>query len=120
MPNVSKNYTCIMNDTINIEAALRKFNVSTSDEGKTLVYGFRYIKPTGEMGEKICFKKHSNKMRGTKKAQSEEDRKGGYNLKRNGAMLVHDVETDSPKRLTVAHLIEFKDNNSSKWKKIIH
>ena len=109
-----------MNDTINIENALRKFNVSTSEEGKTLVYGLRYVKANGEIGEKLCFKKHGNKMRGTKEAQQKEDSHVFKNFKRDGLMMVQDTLTDKPRNLKVRHLIGFKDNNSDKWQQIIH
>lgn len=109
-------------NTIDINTVLHKFSESIDDNGVPKSFGFRFIKTDGTRSEiPSCFKKLSSKLDGMKMAKNEAVKpRANHNLKKNGQIMVVDVQADHPKNLKVAHLTHFKDHNSTQWQVIVH
>lgn len=104
---------------IDIGTVLNKLN-DTVDEGTQAVknYGLRFLKQNGETREVRCRKNVKSPRQGMKG----KDPRGKelYNLKRNGLMLIQDIDIDEPRSIKVSMIYGFRDYQSSKWLNVFH
>lgn len=109
-----------MMQQIDIGTVLNKFD-DTVDEVLSIVkdYGIRFITSEGRL----------RTLRGRKNVKSPKqqlakplDPRGGvqYNLKRNGIMLIQDLDIAEPRACKVPMVCAFKDFQSSTWLTVFH
>jgi hypothetical protein len=107
-------------EKIDIGSVLNHFD-DTVDVSNSAVkeYGIRFITSKG------CVRT----MRARKNVKSPKqqlrkplDPRGGvtWNLKRNGTMLVHDLDLDQPRAVKTATVFGFKDFKSNTWLNVTH
>jgi hypothetical protein len=111
-------YRKIMNQ-IGIENVLVKLNDTVDNQTTTVkTYGLRFITKEGEQREITCRK--STKM--PKVEVSDQDKRGQqyYNLKRNGILLLEDINAGHPRSIKAAMIYGFRDYQSPIWLNVFH
>jgi len=105
---------------IDIGSVLRKFD-DTYDEVDMNVkeYGIRLITTDGRLRTMRCRK---NVIAPKMQLRKPIDAKGKtmFNLKRNGTMLVHDLDIDEPRSVKVFAISHFKDFKQTEWATVKH
>jgi hypothetical protein len=107
-------------NVIDIGTVLNRFD-DTYDEQNNLVKSFciKFITEDGRVRSMHCRKgvkapkqqlKNGNQDRG----------KFRFNLKRNGSILLHDIDINESRSPKVAMIFMFKDFNSTEWLKVFH
>ena len=105
---------------IDIGTVLRHFDDTVDEEDLAVKnYGIRFITSDGRLRTMQCRKNVKDPKRGLRKELSEKGRVM-FNLKRNGTMLVQDLEIDQPRAVKVASMTQFKNYNSTEWTNIYH
>jgi len=105
---------------IDIGTVLRHFD-DTVDEMDLSVkeYGIRFITADGRLRTMRARKNVKEPKRGMRKPLANKGRVM-YNLKRNGTMLVQDLELNEPRAVKVAAITAFRDYNSPEWHNVFH
>lgn len=105
---------------IDIGTVLNKFN-DTVDErtSETKAFGIKVLTATGEVREMVC-RKNVKSPKARLESEPEERGKMNYNLKKNGVMLVQDLEAMAPRSVKVACILQFKDFLSNHWEDVRH
>jgi len=105
---------------MDIGTVLNKFDDTVDELNATVKeYGIRFITTAG------CIRT----MRARKNVKSPNQRLGKpleergkkmFNLKRNGLMLLHDLEINQPRTIKVATIFSFRDFNQTTWTNVRH
>ena len=95
-----------VNDTVDVENSIVK------------TYGVRFINAEGEKREINC-RKYTKSPKQNMDGKDERG-KDFYNLKRNGIIMLWDVDAGHPRSVKTAMLYGFCDFQSSIWLKIFH
>jgi hypothetical protein len=108
-------------NTIDIGTVLNKFD-DTYDERDSAVkeYGIRFITEDGRLRTMRCRKGVKAPRQQLTEGGNQERGKFRYNLKRNGTILVHDLDINESRSPKVAMICQFKDFNSNTWLKVYH
>lgn len=108
---------------IDIGSVLNHFD-DTVDEHTTAVkeYGIRFITQDGRLRTMRARKnvKSPKQELVNGKGQTQERGKFKYHLKRNGAILLHDLDIDKARTIKVATICGFRNFNSSTWLRVYH
>ncbi|MCZ8021212.1 MAG: hypothetical protein O9302_00335 [Cyclobacteriaceae bacterium] len=103
---------------IGIDKVLQLFDDTYNEQSlKVNEYAIRFITEDGRVRTMRCKKRLKAPKQGLQKPTSERG-KMKYNLKRNGNMLVEDVETNEPRTIKPAMLFEIKTEKG--WEAIYH
>lgn len=106
-------------EVIDIGTVLAKFD-DTIDEVSHAVkeFGIRFITSEGRVR---TMRARKNVKSPSLKIQTPEERgKLMYNLKRNGVMLLEDLDINEPRSVKVAMIFGFRDFSSSTWLRVKH
>ncbi len=104
---------------IDIGTVLNHFDDTVDERDLTVKeYGIRFITGDGRLRTMRARKNVKSPKQGLVSKQKRG--KGLFNLKRNGTMLVHDLDLDKPRTIKVATFCAFKDFNSQTWLTIRH
>ncbi len=105
---------------IDIGSVLNRFD-DTADEITSAVkeYCIRFFTAEGKLR---TMRARKNVKAPQQRLSKPLDNRGGitWSLKRNGTILLHDLDVDSPRTVRVATIIAFKDFHSSNWQKVYH
>lgn len=104
---------------IGIDVVLNKLNDTYDEQNLELKsYGLRFLNAQGETREIICRKFTKD---ATKKVDGVRERgKQFYNLKRNGILMVEDMDSNHPKAIKPAMIYGFKDFQAEHWINVFH
>ena len=105
---------------IDIGSVLNRFD-DTIDEHDNAVkeYGIRFITSDGRLRTMRARKNIKAPKQELSQAPQERG-KFKYNLKRNGVMLLHDLDLDEPRTVKVATMFAFRNFNEKVWHRIYH
>jgi hypothetical protein len=105
---------------IDIGSVLRHFD-NTVDEMDLTVkeYGIRFITADGRLRTMRARKNVKEPKRGLRQPL-ENKGKVLFNLKRNGTMLLQDLDVNEPRAVKVAAICQFKESNSQEWHNVFH
>src|SRR5688572_23332453 len=100
---------------IDIGTVLAKFDDTVDEISHTVKdYSIRFITSDGRLRTMLA-RKNVKSPQAQLQSPLEEKGKVMYNLKRNGVMLLHDMEKDAPRTVKVATIFEFRDFNQQWW-----
>lgn len=107
-------------NVIDIGTVLNHFDDTVDEQDLTVKeYGIRFITADGRL-RTMRARKNVKSPKQQLRAPHQERGKGLYSLKRNGTMLVHDLDANEPRAVKVATFCAFKDFNSSTWLTVRH
>ena len=105
---------------IDIGTVLNHFDDMVDEHDQTVKeYGIKFITSEGKIRTMRCRKNVKSPKRRLAKPL-EERGKSSFNLKRNGIMLLHDLDLAAPRSVKVATFFAFKDFKSPIWLTIRH
>jgi hypothetical protein len=103
-----------------IGTVLNKFDDTVDEINSTVKeYGIRFITADGRVR---TMRARKNVKAPTQQLSKPLEKRGKqtFHLKRNGTMLMHDLDISEPRFVKVATIFAFKDFNSSTWHNVRH
>jgi len=105
---------------IDIGSVLTKFDDTYDDVSMNVKeYGIRFITSDGRVRTMRCRKNVTTPKVKLRKPLSSTGRTM-FHLKRNGTMLVHDLDIDQPRTVKVFSISHFRDFNETEWATVRH
>jgi hypothetical protein len=105
---------------IDIGTVLKKFDNTVDDTDFTVKeYGIRFITSDGRLRTMIARKNVKDPKRALR-GPLQDRGKTMFNLKRNGTMLVQDIDLGQPRAVKVSAITQFKDFRSTEWHNVFH
>lgn len=105
---------------IDIGTVLSKFDDTVDELTQTVKeYSIRCITADGRL-RTMRARKNVKSPKQQLSGPLEEKGKTMYNLKRNGVMLLQDLDINQPRTIKVAAICGFKDFNSEEWLRVKH
>lgn len=105
---------------IDIGTVLAKFDDTVDEISQTVkFYGVRFITADGRL-RTMHARKNVKSPKSQLQSAPEERGKLMYNLKRNGVMLLQDIDLAEPRSVKVAMICGFKDFNQDTWLRVKH
>lgn len=105
---------------IDIGTVLRKLDDTVDlHDLHVKTYGLRFITAKGYL-RTIHARKNVRNPKQQLRVPLKEKGRVLFNLKRNGTLLLHDLNVNEPRAVKVAMITHFKDFNSSTWSKVFH
>jgi hypothetical protein len=107
-------------NVIDIGTVLNKLNDTVDEHDSTVKeYGIRVMTADGRLRTMRCRK---NVKSPKQQLRSALDPRGKvmFNLKRNGTLLVQDLDLDEPRSPKVAFIYHFRDFNETTWSRVRH
>lgn len=107
-------------NVIDIGTVLQKFDDTYDEQDLTVKeYGLRFITADGRL-RTMRARKNVKSPKQQLQAPLAKRAKGLFNLKRNGTMLVQDLDKAVPRTVKVFACCAFKDFNSNPWLNVRH
>jgi hypothetical protein len=108
-------------NVIDIGSVLNKFD-DTYDEKKNEVksYGIQFITDEGRVRTMHCRKGVKAPKQQLTEGGNQERGKFRFNLKRNGTIMLHDIDINKTRTPKVAAIFAFRDHKSTNWLKVFH
>lgn len=105
---------------IDIGTVLKKFDDTVDEVDQTVKeYGVRFITANGTL-RTMRARKNVKYPKQQLRAPLAAKGRTLFNLKRNGTMLVEDMDLQEPRAVKVAMITHFKDFNSTTWASVFH
>jgi len=107
-----------MTGRIDIKTVMRLLNSAVSDDGTLKTYGIRYVTMDGRIKE--IYDASKNIKRPHFGDNPDPKGRGQYNLKYKGIVRLFDENSEEFRNAKLAHIIQFRNHNSTKWIDIFH
>lgn len=105
---------------IDIGTVLNKLDIATSDDSeKVKTFGIRFVTRDGRVREIYDARKNVKLPRESGEGSSKRG-KSHYNLKFHGTVKLYDENTEEYRDVKKAHMIQFREHNTTFWKTIFH
>lgn len=106
--------------SIDIGTVLRHFDDTVDEHDLTVKnYGIKFITADGRL-RTMRARKNVRSPKQQLRAPLNARGRVMYNLKRNGTMLVHDLEINQPRSVKVAAICFFADHGSKQFHRVFH
>lgn len=107
-------------NVIDIGTALLKMNDTVDEHDSTVKeFGIRVMTADGRVRAMRC-RKNVKSPKQQLRAPLDPRGKVMFNLKRNGTLLVQDLDIDKPRSPKVAFIFQFRDFNETAWYRVRH
>jgi hypothetical protein len=105
---------------IDIGSVLKKFDATVDEQDFSVrEFGIRFITADGRL-RTMQGRKNVKEPKRQLHKETNERGKTLFNLKRNGTMLIHDMELEQPRAVKVFAITQFKDYRSTEWHNVFH
>ncbi len=103
---------------IDIGTVMQKLNNAVQDSGTVLMYGIRFITKEGRVKEIYHCRKNVKQVQHGNTPDPKG--RGSYNLKFHGIVRLWDENAEQFLNAKLAHIVQFRDHNSTQWIPIFH